>query len=694
MRVRALWKGLVAGMLVLAACAGGDLPPPAPLGLSAAPGNGSITLTWHTDQEVTEYTLYWSTSRDVTFTDHKVENVTNPFSHFPRQNYVRVYYRVSASNINGESVLSQEVSAEPSLTATAPGAAASLTATAGDGQVRLTWGAVSGATKYTVYRDTVSGVTPANGTPITCIGSPLDDTGLSNGSTYYYVVTATVGSKEGVPSAQVSATPQSSGVVSAPANLTAVAGDKQVTLSWNTVTGASTYTLYWGTAAGVKKTTGTALVSVTSPYLHTGLKNGQTYYYVVTATDAAGESAESTEAYATPVTGGVPAAPANLKATAGDKKVTLSWNAVTGASSYTLYWGAATGVSKTTGTAIKGVTSPHQHLALTNGKAYYYVVTATNTSGESLESQEATATPKAGASPPAAPTNLKAVAGNKQVTLSWKAVTGAANYTLYWGLASGVTKKKGTAIKSVKSPYKHIALTNGQTYYYIVTSSNTAGESAGSKEASAKPTSPAKGTITSTLTGGAYAVVLLENMSNKSGLIQVQVYTADPTGTPPGTGISGLSVVGVKGATGALAKTSTAGVYQGTVSGLFTPDTYVFSVTGTVSGTVSATLTVIPTCSITAPISGSIHSKGKDLPLKWTSTNSEKAMILLEDQMGTVTYNPLSPDPGVAIIPGKDIPYAAKPLTILVSAVWTAKSAKNNAGLIVMGDGQSQITLQ
>ncbi|MCH7478751.1 MAG: hypothetical protein IIA14_11715 [SAR324 cluster bacterium] len=90
-----------------------------------------------------------------------------------------------------------------------------------------------------------------------------------------------------------------------------------------------------------------------------------------------------------------PSPPSGISALPGDGQVTVSWNAVTGASSYNLYWSTASGVTKTTGTQVSGATSPFDHTSLTNGTAYYYVVTAVNASGESAESAEFNATPAA-----------------------------------------------------------------------------------------------------------------------------------------------------------------------------------------------------------------------------------------------------------------------------------------------------------
>lgn len=87
----------------------------------------------------------------------------------------------------------------------APSAPTGLTATAGNQQVGLTWAAVSGATSYHVKRSTTSG------SGYTQVGAPSSatytDSGLTNGTRYYYVVSAVNAAGESSNSSEVSATP-------------------------------------------------------------------------------------------------------------------------------------------------------------------------------------------------------------------------------------------------------------------------------------------------------------------------------------------------------------------------------------------------------------------------------------------------------------------------------------------------------
>jgi autotransporter-associated beta strand protein len=89
-----------------------------------------------------------------------------------------------------------------------PAAPAGFTATAGNAQVALDWSSAVGATGYNVKRSTVNGsnyVTILNNTAATS----YNDTGLTNWTTYYYVVSAINAGGEGTNSTQAAAQPQS-----------------------------------------------------------------------------------------------------------------------------------------------------------------------------------------------------------------------------------------------------------------------------------------------------------------------------------------------------------------------------------------------------------------------------------------------------------------------------------------------------
>jgi hypothetical protein len=175
----------------------------------------------------------------------------------------------------------------------------------------------------------------------------------------------------------------------APTGLTATAGNQQVMLSWTASSGATSYNLQRST------TSGGPYMKISSPattgYTDTGLTNGTTYYYVVSAVNSAGQSGNSSQVSATPIS--VPPPPINLTATAGNTQVSLSWTASTGAASYNVKRGTVSGGPYATITS--PTTTSYVDMGVTNGTAYFYVVTAVNAAGESGNSNQVSATPTA-----------------------------------------------------------------------------------------------------------------------------------------------------------------------------------------------------------------------------------------------------------------------------------------------------------
>jgi predicted phage tail protein len=139
---------------------------------------------------------------------------------------------------------------------------------------------------YVVYRD---GVDVSHPTPTTAT-----ITGLTNGQAYSFTVAAHNIVGLGAQTGAVSSTPRT--VPNAPTGLTATPGNAQVTLTWTAPAndGGSSITDYRVYRSTNETGTYSLIASPTAlTYTDTGLTNGQTYWYKVSAVNVAGEGAQS-----------------------------------------------------------------------------------------------------------------------------------------------------------------------------------------------------------------------------------------------------------------------------------------------------------------------------------------------------------------------------------------------------------------
>ena len=398
--------------------------PQSPKNIVATAGSGKVFLTWDADQYADGYILYISRGGET----KKIKLKENYYSHENLINGVAYSYQIQSYKGLYNSAALPAISATPVAGVVAPSTPTGLSATAGDSQVSLIWTAVSGATGYKVYRGG------------TLVGSPTaasyTDTGLSNGTSYSYAVSAVNSAGENAVSSAVSATPATPVAVvvpSTPTGLSATVGDAQVALGWTAVSGATGYKVYRG---------GTLVGSPTAAsYTDTGLSNGTSYSYTVSAVNSAGESAVSSAVSATPV------APDTSAPTGSISGV---------ASSYTVGDGVSFSVSGADNKVLQGLSFVVKNSGSTVVHLQDWVVSGTS----------ASQTGTFGTSTLAAGTytcTLTITDANSNTG------TVTASFTLNAGVAADTTAPTGT-ISGISATY-----TNGDTVSYTVTGADAVG---------------------------------------------------------------------------------------------------------------------------------------------------------------------------------------------------------------------------
>ena len=173
-----------------------------------------------------------------------------------------------------------------------------------------------------------------------------------------------------------------------------------------------------------------------------------------------------------------PGVPTNVSVLATNSGAKVAWDSVARSDSYNIYYASSPGVTKSNylglpdGTKLMNAVSQQDIAGLTNGTVYYFIVTAVNAYGESAESAETMTTV------PGQPTGLSVLAADGGVEAAWNFVSGAVSYNIYLASSSGVTKAnystlpEGTKLTGVFSPNLVSGLTEGITYYFVVTAVN------------------------------------------------------------------------------------------------------------------------------------------------------------------------------------------------------------------------------
>ena len=477
-------------------------PPTAPTGLavnSITPTTASFT--WNAVSGINLYGVFCSLTSGgeanpavFTYTSTNSATITGLTP-------VTTYYAVVESE-NSAGALSG-FSNEVSFT-TIIASVTNLTAVWQSNAAVLNWTGSYGATSYAIYRNQnpEQGGTPiASTSGTTYTDSTAGAQPLGSDFTYYVVATCATSSDPNPPNITIQAP------IAAPV-VTATGGYETVSLNWPAPPGGDSYIIKRSTTSGGPYSVDTngwfSTIGNSVTFTDRELADNTTYYYIVgseylNGTNNYGES-DSSQVSATTA----PATPPSLTATASvDRGVVLTWPASAGATSYNIYEstvsGGVYGQYNSVGSSSSATCTV---TGLADSTTYYFVVTAQNSAGTvSNRSPEANATTW-----PPTP-YLTDVTGNASVTLNWTSVPGVLGYTVYrsawneFGFAniSGMTLLTGTS-------YVDNTVSNGVEYFYVVTYTNSYGESEYSNVVDAIPNSSSSGNAVYQLNCGGPAV--------------------------------------------------------------------------------------------------------------------------------------------------------------------------------------------
>lgn len=422
-----------------------------------------------------------------------------------------------------------------------PAAPSNLTATAiTSNYVSMSWSSVANASGYNVKRSTISG----SGYTIVAFNiaaTAYYDASAAVGTTYYYVVSAVNGGGESANSTQASAATPVSAPPDVPVGLTATKTTDQISLNWSAVIGATGYNVKRSTTSGGPYTN--IATDVVATFTDTNVMKGTIYFYVVSAVNGVGESANSPQVLGTLVnrltgtiigTSGSYNNLGNTKANVFDGNLNTFFDSpnssgdwcgldfgagVSNVISVIQYCPRASYASRMLGGVFQGANdsgfaSPTMLFTVTSTPSYSVMtsqaITATNAfryvrylgpSSANCNVAEIEFDGNIFVVPPSAPTNLLASGGTAQAALNWNDVSGAFGYNLKRSFTSGGPYSVVVSATAATN-YLDTNVMNGVEYYYVVSAINAGGESANSLPASARPVSTSPTPLNFAIIGG------------------------------------------------------------------------------------------------------------------------------------------------------------------------------------------------
>lgn len=396
------------------------------------------------------------------------------------------------------------------LFAIAPPGVPTVSATAGDGDATITVTAGSGGApaSYTV--------TGGAGCTITAPSTSCTISGLQNGTSYTFTATATNNSGTSTAGTSSSVTPAAAppGI---PTLSNEVVGDGQITVDVTAGLGGTPtkYTIIATPSGGGQAVQQDCnYSSSTTSCVVTGLSNGVSYDLTATASDGNVTTNPSTAISGLTPALAAPGVPTISSVTPGDSQAEVSFSPGTGGTpaSYTV---TATPVGGGTAITQSCSSSPCTVTSLDNGTNYNFTVSATNSAGSSTDST-ASGPHRPQLSAPGVPTITSATAGNGEVTLVIAAGSGGQPAT--YEVTASPASTLGTVTCQVTSGVNPTTcvvggLTNGTSYTFTATATNTVQTSASSAQTAqavtptAVLTTPGTPTISTVAAGNAKATI-------------------------------------------------------------------------------------------------------------------------------------------------------------------------------------------